>query len=83
MAMYSTYTSNTPVYHCVVSVQHDVHIIAGVYKSQVRGCPGDYSLYGGTQYLWAVSTELPSCHTSGAQNFVVALRCPCPRHEDI
>jgi hypothetical protein len=61
-----TYISNMPVYHCVVSVQHDVHIIAGVHNSQVRGRPGDYSLYGGTKYLWALSTELASWHPSGA-----------------
>lgn len=43
--------------------------------ARTRGAqiPGDYVFfYGGDKYFWTPSTELPSCHPSGAQNNKVA-----------
>jgi hypothetical protein len=44
----------------------------GVHSSEVPGHPSNYILYGGSQYLWALSMEFASCHLSGAYNFEVA-----------
>jgi hypothetical protein len=30
------------------------------------------TVYGGTQYLWALRTEIALCHPSGAKNFEVS-----------
>jgi hypothetical protein len=50
------------------------HISQGCKKSRETGCRGGYFFYGGALYFWVVSTELASCHFSGAKKFDMAPR---------